>query len=224
MSTRSAEKRRTAPASSKDSNPVISARGKLKGVLNALQTEEREEEANTSGISTKKAKAAVKTEVTESNTGKEKIDKKSLKEQQDKQQQSYIMKLFDRSVNLAKFEEGTPLYPLCRSWMANNPRQITTKIKKEPEEKHEIKVQSGDVTEMPKVILKPKQLLKRKEFKLNKKALDKIDSEIWTKEKLIEFHRDRWTEERDRIIDHAKSYEDKYFTTNLEILTSLEIN
>lgn len=108
--------------------------------------------------------------------------------------------------------------------MANNPRLIITKIKKEPEDKAEANIQSGDVTEMPKIILKPKQLLKRKEFKLNKKALDKIDSEIWTKEKLIEFHRDRWTEERNRIIDHAKSYEDKYFTSNLEILQSLEIN
>lgn len=98
--------------STKESNPVISARGKLKGVLNALQTEEREEEANTSGISTKKAKAAAKTEATESNVVKEKAEKKNSKEQLDKQQQSYIMKLFDRSVNLAKFEEGTPLYPL----------------------------------------------------------------------------------------------------------------
>lgn len=108
--------------------------------------------------------------------------------------------------------------------MANNPRQIATKIKKEPDEKLEANTQSGDITEMPKIILKPKQLLKRKEFKLNKKALDKIDSEIWTKEKLIEFHRDRWTEERNRIIDHAKSYEDKYFTENLKILESLECN
>ena len=101
------------PASSKESNPVISARGKLKGVLNALQSEEREEEANTSVTSTKKAKPAVKSsEATESNAAKEKNDKKNSKELLDKQQQSYIMKLFDRSVNLAKFEEGTPLYPL----------------------------------------------------------------------------------------------------------------
>lgn len=32
---------------------------------------------------------------------------------------SYIMKLFDRSVNLARFDEETPLYPLCRSWMVS---------------------------------------------------------------------------------------------------------
>lgn len=108
--------------------------------------------------------------------------------------------------------------------MANNPRQIATKIKKEPEEKTEVNTQSGDISEMPRIILRPKQLLKRKEFKLNKKALDKIDSEIWTKEKLLEFHRDRWADERNRIIDHAKTYEDKYFTNNLKILQSLEIN
>lgn len=28
--------------------------------------------------------------------------------------QSYVMKLFDRSVDLAKFEERSPLYPICR--------------------------------------------------------------------------------------------------------------
>lgn len=32
------------------------------------------------------------------------------------------MKLFDRSVDLARFEEDTPLYPICRAWMANQPR------------------------------------------------------------------------------------------------------
>uniref|UniRef100_UPI00398ED926 protein lin-37 homolog n=1 Tax=Pristiophorus japonicus TaxID=55135 RepID=UPI00398ED926 len=31
------------------------------------------------------------------------------------------MKLFDRSVDLAQFSENTPLYPICRAWMRNNP-------------------------------------------------------------------------------------------------------
>ena len=34
------------------------------------------------------------------------------------------MKLFDRSVDLAQFEENTPLYPICRAWMANKPRSF----------------------------------------------------------------------------------------------------
>ena len=34
---------------------------------------------------------------------------------------SYIIKLFDRSVDLAQFNTNTPLYPICRAWMRNNP-------------------------------------------------------------------------------------------------------
>ncbi|XP_069460973.1 protein lin-37 homolog isoform X2 [Ambystoma mexicanum] len=34
---------------------------------------------------------------------------------------TYVIKLFDRSVDLAQFNENTPLYPICRAWMRNNP-------------------------------------------------------------------------------------------------------
>ena len=34
---------------------------------------------------------------------------------------TYVMKLYDRSVDLAQFEEDTPLYPICRAWMQNQP-------------------------------------------------------------------------------------------------------
>ncbi|XP_030013040.1 protein lin-37 homolog isoform X1 [Sphaeramia orbicularis] len=36
-------------------------------------------------------------------------------------QNAYIIKLFDRSVDLAQFNTSTPLYPICRAWMRNNP-------------------------------------------------------------------------------------------------------
>lgn len=32
---------------------------------------------------------------------------------------SYVMKLFDRSVDLAQFTHDTPLYPVCRAWIHN---------------------------------------------------------------------------------------------------------
>ena len=35
---------------------------------------------------------------------------------------SFIMKLFDRSVDLAKYSDATALYPICRAWMINQPR------------------------------------------------------------------------------------------------------
>lgn len=31
------------------------------------------------------------------------------------------MKLFDRSVDLAQFDEDSPLYPICRAWIRNQP-------------------------------------------------------------------------------------------------------
>lgn len=34
---------------------------------------------------------------------------------------AYVIKLFDRSVDLAQFSENTPLYPICRAWMRNSP-------------------------------------------------------------------------------------------------------
>ncbi|XP_062872859.1 protein lin-37 homolog [Trichomycterus rosablanca] len=44
-----------------------------------------------------------------------------LPETNQQKQNSYIIKLFDRSVDLAQFSSNTPLYPICRSWMKNNP-------------------------------------------------------------------------------------------------------
>ncbi|OCT55361.1 hypothetical protein XELAEV_18002716mg [Xenopus laevis] len=34
---------------------------------------------------------------------------------------TFIIRLFDRSVDLAQFSEETPLYPVCRAWLRNAP-------------------------------------------------------------------------------------------------------
>ncbi|XP_014678953.1 PREDICTED: protein lin-37 homolog [Priapulus caudatus] len=68
--------------------------------------------------------------------------KKRKKEQtqHDSYHHTYVMKLFDRSVDLAQFPEDTPLYPICRAWMRNQPdnnRMVaaaTAGIKKEEED------------------------------------------------------------------------------------------
>lgn len=44
-----------------------------------------------------------------------------LPETNQHKQNAYIIKLFDRSVDLAQFNSSTPLYPICRAWMRNNP-------------------------------------------------------------------------------------------------------
>lgn len=40
---------------------------------------------------------------------------------EDRHKNTYIIKLFDRSVDLARFSEDSPLYPVCRAWMRNDP-------------------------------------------------------------------------------------------------------
>lgn len=38
---------------------------------------------------------------------------------------TYVIKLFDRSVELGQFSPGAPLYPVCRAWMRNRPTPPT---------------------------------------------------------------------------------------------------
>lgn len=40
---------------------------------------------------------------------------------------TYVMKLFDRSVDLAQFRETTPLYPIARDWIHNQPHGRTNR-------------------------------------------------------------------------------------------------
>lgn len=42
---------------------------------------------------------------------------------------SYVMKLFDRSVDLAQFDANAPLYPVCRAWIRNDPLSATGRDK-----------------------------------------------------------------------------------------------
>ncbi|KAG8433663.1 hypothetical protein GDO86_012130 [Hymenochirus boettgeri] len=39
---------------------------------------------------------------------------------------TFIIRLFDRSVDLAQFSEETSLYPVCRSWLQNTPMAKST--------------------------------------------------------------------------------------------------
>ena len=50
---------------------------------------------------------------------------------------TYVMKLFDRSVDLAQFDDVTPLYPVCRAWMKNQPHNQNLGVRPpSPEQPH----------------------------------------------------------------------------------------
>lgn len=47
---------------------------------------------------------------------------------------SYVMKLFDRSIDLAQFNEKTPLYPIARAWMNINNQEDLEENQRDNEE------------------------------------------------------------------------------------------
>ncbi|ESO91201.1 hypothetical protein LOTGIDRAFT_228731 [Lottia gigantea] len=63
-------------------------------------------------------------------------------------QHTYVMKLFDRSVDLAQFNEETPLYPVCRAWIKNDPQSkeplVAPPVQRSPSPSQDIKPGSDD--------------------------------------------------------------------------------
>lgn len=137
-----------------ESSSKIEARSKLNKALENAEAEKEKEPASEESsesdgekddVPSKKSK--VKAEKEDSPVMKE---SKLPKMPKPSQQASYIMKLFDRSVNLAKFTENVPLYPLCRAWMNNAPRQLPVKTEKGVTDAAVLSVEEGDVVEMPR--------------------------------------------------------------------------
>ncbi|XP_074646459.1 protein lin-37 homolog [Tubulanus polymorphus] len=107
---------------------VSSARSKLDGVLQTLvdkkddsQGSEDETESGIIdvGVSSPVGSPRKQTSRTPRKRRRRADDNASMEAGQ--YHHTYVLKLFDRSVDLAQFEENTPLYPICRAWMRNQP-------------------------------------------------------------------------------------------------------
>lgn len=153
---------------------------------------------------------------------------------------TFVMKLFDRSVDLAQFKEDTPLYPICRAWMANQPRGVPFKIKRSPSPETKPKpepldddeevangsgsrmdVDSAEESEVDLVretySLPPPAPLTFLRHPLSKpdeiSSLDLIlneDSDAPSKEELLKEHVSKWTDVRNEWIKVANENEDRY--------------
>lgn len=99
-------------------NDYLIAMGRLKGALRQLTEHSSDSESESS--SDDRTPRPQRRE-----TGK----KRKGDSQPTPYHHTYVMKLFDRSVDLARFEEDTPLYPICRAWMANQPRNPQVVVK-----------------------------------------------------------------------------------------------
>ncbi|XP_027003884.1 protein lin-37 homolog isoform X2 [Tachysurus fulvidraco] len=100
------------------------ARNRLDAVLQGLvekSDSERDQNEDESGKMVADSLSKPSSRFVQHRRKKRKEMEDGLTDTNQHKQNSYIIKLFDRSVDLAQFSSNTPLYPICRSWMRNNP-------------------------------------------------------------------------------------------------------
>ncbi|EZA49188.1 Lin-37-like protein [Ooceraea biroi] len=140
---------------------------------------------------------------------------------------TYVMKLFDRSVDLAQFQEDTPLYPICRAWMANQPRNpnLVPKVRSpSPEIVNEVNIMNNlinangeinDVHYLPSPLPRveaiprnriPSPILGAKDD-LN---LDYEGQTLKSREQLVKEHSTRWNAIRKKWHQQAHKNERRY--------------
>ncbi|EDW71439.1 protein lin-37 homolog [Drosophila virilis] len=130
--------------------------------------------------------------------------------------ESYVMRLFERSLDLSKYKDKTPLYPICRAWMANQPRNPavaiyntdgTTPTVKREDDAEEIlaKLLSGELKvlkEMPQarktdLPIIPPRLQQTQDAKLQDAS----------KDELLADNVSHWKRVRSHWLKHAQKYE-----------------
>ncbi|XP_044290951.1 protein lin-37 homolog isoform X2 [Varanus komodoensis] len=103
---------------------TANARNRLEAVLQCLLEKtdvDREQMEEDSGKTQSDGLSKPSTRFPHHRRKKRKEADDGLAEGGQQKQNTYIIKLFDRSVDLAQFSESTPLYPICRAWMRNSP-------------------------------------------------------------------------------------------------------
>ncbi|XP_044730364.1 protein lin-37 homolog [Chrysoperla carnea] len=211
-------------------NDVISARDRLKGALQDLVHHEDDETASSEDDNSryKQPKRPIDSP-SRTKTKKRRVDNAIS----NAFHHTYVMKLFDRSVDLAQFEEDTPLYPICRAWMANQPRNPHYVIKRRlssPEpELTRLNINGDDdspISDIHRLPPPAMELVNRIPSPLPEQIETNFDVDIFdnknppSREELMQGHQTRWVNVRRKWQDQAKKYEDRYFQSTA-VLTAI---
>lgn len=215
----------------KKGSEIQIARGRLKGALQDLVAPSDDEQSDES-----EKKYPVPT--------RGRPPKRSRKEPEEVSSagpvhESYIMKLFDRSLDLAKYNENTPLYPICRAWIADQPRSssirnLRNQRSPSPEKREEgedlvKEFKNGtidEVTSMPAVKKfhvprVPSPTDEQRNADKNDIDLDyDLKSPLVTKDVLLLAHQRRWKNVRSKWMNQTKTHQQKY-VTSFELLEAL---
>ncbi|XP_031629037.1 protein lin-37 homolog [Contarinia nasturtii] len=212
--------------SKRRANEVVVARGRLKGALQELANVNDDDD-----------------DLDASKPSRGRPPKRAKKEPtpppQPQIQHSFIMKLFDRCVDLAKYNEHTALYPICRAWMLNQPRSnaiINYKTKKEisfvkREENDDLleDIKAERITEIsdlpPCKDVDISRIPLPLPFQKNSNSTEDVDRGFdgpkHDRNVLLTSWKERWCQVRKKWLDHTKDYEEKKHGVNMAILEAL---
>ncbi|XP_077298762.1 myb-interacting protein 40 [Arctopsyche grandis] len=217
---------------------VLYARGRLRGALrDAMEYTMEDSDSSCDPTPTKrernwneyKISSQTKRDLNDYNSDDDNASEKNVKRSSKKKlrkmhkNNSYVMKLFDRSVDLAQFTEKTSLYPICRAWMANKPRNYKcndNSLNEEPEVEDGIKLpppEGHPVSRVPPLL--PEQCTRSK-YNIN---LNYNEEPPIPKDVLLKNHLNRWHAVRRKWLQQAVIYESRYARTQ-EILNEMEPN
>ncbi|CAB3227324.1 unnamed protein product [Arctia plantaginis] len=139
------------------------------------------------------------------------------------QRQSYVLKLFDRSVDLSQFSESSPLYPICRAWIANQPKANYSDFGKEeaePENAESVELPGPDGSPVSKIpALLPEQLKANK----NNINLNYREAPPPSREQLLASHSVRWVAVRQAWLEQAARAEARYSAAQ-QLLNKINVN
>ncbi|XP_050071103.1 protein lin-37 homolog [Anopheles maculipalpis] len=148
--------------------------------------------------------------------------------------QPYIITLFNRGIDLARFPDNSPLYPMCRAWVKNKPREKveeltvpTTKPRIAIKREHNPDIVSQftngelqEITEMPR----PKNTDLKPFLSMKPEPVGDFDIDTSSKDKddLLADHLVRWKKVHESTVEHRRKYEQARFGTSFKLLEALK--
>ncbi|XP_047030472.1 protein lin-37 homolog isoform X1 [Helicoverpa zea] len=197
---------------------VATARGRLKGALmEVLDPAGDESDASSDYVPDKRDSQSQETEKSED-------EERPYRRKWSPHRQSYVLKLFDRSVDLSQFTEESPLYPICRAWIANQPRANYSEFgKSEPELDLQSETLELPGPEGPHVSKIPPLLPEQLKANKNNINLNYREAPPPSREQLLASHSVRWTAVRQAWLEQAAKVEARYETTQ-QILNKINVN
>ncbi|CAH4028174.1 unnamed protein product [Pieris brassicae] len=196
---------------------VTTARGRLKGALMEILEPSAGIDSDNSSDYVKKDKKSTSSE--------------SSSDEEDRlyrapQRQSYVLKLFDRSVDLSQFSDETPLYPICRAWIINQPKSDYRKIsilnmgesmKEENDSVLELPDPEGPVISRVPNLITEQVSVNKDNIYLN------YEHPLPTKDELLSTNMKRWSKVRVAWQDQSQLVHQRYASTQ-DVLNKLNVN